>query len=90
MHEPQIGDSVLDLAAFIERLRADDTIGNLGIAQALLERARLEVGAEQNRHVPIVATLLVRQLGDHPSDQPRFFGLVVGLENANRIALASG
>ena len=73
----EVGEEIADLAAVEEALAADQVVAHAGLAQGGFQRARLGVGAEQDR--------LVRPR--HALGQPRVFDL---LDDGPRLLLVVG
>ncbi len=51
VHQPQIGDGVLDLLALVETGRADQPVGQIAAHEGVFERARLGIGAVEDHAV---------------------------------------
>ena len=85
LHQPQVGQRMLDLGALEEAQPAVDTVRDAGREQRVLEHARLRVRAVQDRHVgphPALGDQAARLL-----DQPlRLLAVAVRLVDAYRLA----
>ena len=81
-HEPEVGEDVLHLPPLVEGHPADDLVGEVERAEDVLDRARLSVGAVQDRDVAGRGRLaLAAQPLDLASDQLGLVVLVVCLED---------
>jgi hypothetical protein len=85
--QAQVGQGVLDLGALEEAQAAVDPVGNAGGEQGVFDAARLGVGAVQHGHVVPRRPSRLQGL-DFLHHEARFLAVVVGLEMADRLALA--
>ena len=87
LQERQVRERVLDLGAVVEAHAADDLVAQLALAQHVLDRPRLRVGAVEDGDLAERHPLVGQPL-DLPHDEPRLGTLVVELADLDRIALA--
>ena len=85
--QPQIGQRVLDLGALVEPQAAVHPVGNPRRQERFFERARLRVGAVQDRDFAPRAAV-ARPVADALHDEVRFVALVERGVEPDRLALA--
>ena len=73
----EVGEEIADLAPVEEALAADEVIAHAGLAQGGFQRARLGIGAEEDRLVRPRHALRQPRIFNLLGDSPRFL-LVVG------------
>ena len=76
-HQPQVGERVLDFLALVEPDAADDLVGDAGAAQRVFDRARLRVGAIQDRD-RVLDVVVQRRRGDGARDELGLVEVVAG------------
>ena len=84
--ELEVGHAVADLHAVEEAGAAHDLVGHAGAQEHVLERARLRVGAVEERDV-VVACAGVVQLLDAAGDPAAFVALVCGQVEPDLVAV---
>ncbi|OQA46689.1 MAG: hypothetical protein BWY52_00620 [Chloroflexi bacterium ADurb.Bin325] len=89
VHQSQIGQRILDLAALIEPHPADQPIGDAARDKGVFERARLRVGPVHDRAVAQRGLALAHQPLDRAGDERGLVRLVVRLVRDNLQPLAA-
>ena len=79
MHQAQVSQHILDLAAAIEALGADQLIRQPGVQEGLFQQAGLGVGAVHDGEVAGLGMLAADQGGDGVYDKGGFSAIIIGL-----------
>ena len=85
--QPHVGEQVLDLLALIERHAAVYLVGYVPVAQRLLQRPRLRVGAIQHGRLAVGHASAVHGGVQVRGDQRGFLLVGVGLDDLDLLAL---